>query len=107
MEITPEDKVKLEAIVREGAAKAVEILKLFPDGTRGMMTFFAALEGLRSMHPALFNHADKATVVRMLMHWIMAGEPENPGRTPELLLKKYGPQVFHEVEESYAPEEAN
>ena len=104
----PEDREKFEALIREGAAKAVEILKLFPESTHGMMVFFAALEGLRVTHPALFGHADRGTVVRMLLHWVMAGEPESPGNTPAILLQKYGPQVYREIEESYVPpEDAN
>jgi hypothetical protein len=101
IKITQEENERLETLIREGAKKAVEVLKLFPDSTHGMMTFFAALEGLRTFHPALFGHADRATVVRTLRHWVMAGEPESPGHTPELLLQKYGPNVYREIEEEY------
>jgi hypothetical protein len=43
----------------------------------------------------------------MLMHWIAAGEPERPGTVPELLLERYGPDIYRKViEESYIPPEA-
>jgi hypothetical protein len=108
IKITREENERLVTIIHEGAAKAVEILKIFPEGTRGLMTFFAALEGLRARFPALFKHAEEATAARMILHWVIAGEPENPGSVPELLAQKYGPEAYREIEESYiAPEKVN
>lgn len=103
--ITPEEKRRLDALIIEGAGKATEIVRLFPQDTRGLMLFMAALEGLRLQFPGVFQRTDRAEVVRMLYHWIAAGEPDTPGTVPDLLLKRYGPDVFRKIEESYVPPE--
>lgn len=101
----PPDREKIEAFVHEGVVKADEILALFPKDTRGMMQFMAAMEGLRRFYPGLFKRIDPGEGLRLIAHWFMAGEPEDPGSVPQQLLKRYGPNAFRKVEETYIPPE--
>lgn len=100
---SPEDKKKIAGFVHEGAVKADEILALFTKDTRGLMLFMAAMEALRSHYPGLFRRTDAGEGFRLIAHWFMAGEPESPSSVPEQLLKRYGPDAFRKVEESYIP----
>jgi hypothetical protein len=101
MNLTDSEREEAQAIMREGVKRSAELLESFPAGTRGMMVFMATLEAMRLRYPGLFNMTDRTVAARMIVHWVAAGKPERPNTVPELLLKRFGPDAFQQIEEEY------
>ncbi len=104
MKPTAEEKERIAAIIREGAQKAKEITVSFASETRGFMVFMVALQALSEQYPGMFRLITEGKGMALLAQWIAAGEPDNPGLVPELLLKRFGPEVFAKIEKEYGTE---
>lgn len=74
LELTPEERQRIQAFVTEATAKAQEVKKLFGSGTRGMMMFAFAMHTLQIAHPVLFDNAD---IAERMAEWFAAGAPED------------------------------
>ncbi len=101
MKFTDEEEARAKAIVKEGAAKARDIHKMFDQGTRGMMVFMVALGTLSKIYPGIFKMLEEDMAATLITQWIAAGEPDRVDLVPGLLLKRFGPEAYHEIEKEH------
>ena len=105
LEITAEEKKRCESIIYEGTRLAEEIRGLPGSGTLGFMIFMMALDTMRRKYTGMFERMATGKALPLLAQWIAAGEPEDSSTVPARLLARYGPEVFHEIENDYAEAE--
>jgi hypothetical protein len=78
LRLTPEEMARAADLEDKAIDAVIAIRKMFPNTTRGMMTFMYTLSLLKREHPQLYDKAQAGE--ELVVQWIFAGEPELPSK---------------------------
>jgi hypothetical protein len=99
LQMLKETEGRLTELLGEATARANKIREMFPGTSSDYLLMLLTVNVLFRTFPALVKHPDAE---RLLMEWIVAGEPENLAEVPKRMLARLGPERYHRYEKARA-----